>query len=108
MSKMSDLDAKIKSSPTLTRGLNALAKNNWVLSTVFTHPNAVLRLPGISTKTLQVLQEHAIYSGYIHPLVATVQQLLKDEWDAGNNNEPGWHMEPNQTVQLTKRLEKFL
>jgi hypothetical protein len=108
MSKMSDLDLKIKSSPTLTRGLNTLADFNMPLDTVFTNPMGVLRLPGISTKTLQCLQDHAMAVGVVHPLVATVQALLKDEWEAGANNQPGWHMEPNQVMQLTRRLEKFL
>jgi hypothetical protein len=105
---MSDLDAKIKSNPTLTRGLNTLAEYNMPLDAVFINPKGVLRLPGISTKTLQTLQEHALSIGVVHPLVATVKALLNDEWEAGVNNQPGWHHEPNQILQLTKRLEEWL
>jgi hypothetical protein len=108
MSKMSDLDLKIKTSPTLRRGLSTLADFNMPLDTVFTNPMGVLRLPGISTKTLQCLEDHALAVGVVHPLVKLVQQLLKDEWESGANNQPGWHMEPNQLIQLSRRLEKFL
>lgn len=89
MSKMSDLDLKVRSNPTLTRGLNSLTKYKIPLSAVFTNPNGVLRLPGISTKTLQSLQEHALSVGVVHPLDALVQQLLKDEWEAGADCMPG-------------------
>lgn len=74
------------------------------MSAVFTP----LHLPGIGRKTLQTLQEYAVEVGVVHPLVSLVQQLLKDEWEAGANNLPGWHMEENQIKQLTKMLGDYL
>jgi len=108
MSKMSDLDLKIKSNPTLRRGLNAMADAKYPLATALSNPNAVLALPGVSVKVLYELKQHALDIGYTHPLVAAVQRLLKDEWEAGANNQPGWHHEPNQVMQLTRRLEDWL
>ncbi len=108
MSKMSDLDAKIRSNPTLMRGLKALDDYDLPLSAVFTDKRAVLSLPGISKKTLQTLQEHAKEIGLVHPLIALVQNLLKEEWEAGANNMPGWHMEANQIKQLSKLLGEYL
>lgn len=101
---MSNLNAKIRSNPTLTRGLKALEEYDMPMSAVFTP----LHLPGIGRKTLQTLQEYAVEVGVVHPLVSLVQQLLKDEWDAGANNMPGWHMEENQIEHLTKMLGDYL
>ncbi len=93
-----------KPNPTLTRGLKALEEYDMPLSSVFTP----LHLPGIGRKTLQTLQEYAVEIGVVHPLVPLVQQLLKEEWEAGANNMPGWHMEANQIKQLTKMLGEYL
>lgn len=94
----------MKSNPTLTRGLKALEEYDMPLSAVFT----TTHFPGVGRKTLQTLREYAIEIGVAHPLVALVQQLLKDEWEAGANNMPGWHMEANQIKQLTKMLGDYL
>jgi len=96
--------SKTNSNPTLTRGLKALEEYDMPMSAVFTP----LHLPGIGRKTLQTLQEYAVEVGVVHPLVSLVQQLLKDEWEAGANNMPGWHMEENQIKQLTKMLGEYL
>jgi hypothetical protein len=96
--------SKTNSNPTLTRGLKALEEYDMPMSAVFTP----LHLPGIGRKTLQTLQEYAVEVGVVHPLVSLVQQLLKDEWEAGANNLPGWHMEENQIKQLTKMLGDYL
>lgn len=96
--------SKTHNNPTLTRGLKTLDDYDLPLAAVFTP----LHLPGIGRKTLQCLQEHAIDVGVVHPLVALVQQLLKEEWEAGANNLPAWHMEENQIKQLTKMLGDYL
>jgi len=96
--------SKTNSNSTLTRGLKALEEYDMPMSAVFTP----LHLPGIGRKTLQTLQEYAVEVGVVHPLVSLVQQLLKDEWEAGANNMPGWHMEENQIKQLTKMLGEYL
>jgi len=96
--------SKTNSNSTLTRGLKALEEYDMPMSAVFTP----LHLPGIGRKTLQTLQEYAIDVGVVHPLVSLVQQLLKDEWEAGANNLPGWHMGENQIEQLTKMLGEYL
>ena len=96
--------SKMRSNSTLTRGLKALEEYDMPMSAVFTP----LHLPGIGRKTLQTLQEYAVEVGVVHPLVSLVQQLLKDEWEAGANNLPGWHMEENQIKQLTKMLGDYL
>ena len=96
--------SKTNSNSTLTRGLKALEEYDMPMSAVFTP----LHLPGIGRKTLQTLQEYAVEVGVVHPLVTLVQQLLKEEWEAGANNMPGWHMEANQTTQLTKMLGEYL
>ena len=96
--------SKTNSNPTLTRGLKALEEYDMPMSAVFTP----LHLPGIGRKTLQTLQEYAVEVGVVHPLVTLVQQLLKDEWEAGANNMPCWHMEANQIKQLTKMLGDYL
>ena len=96
--------SKMRSNSTLTRGLKALEEYDMPMSAVFTP----LHLPGIGRKTLQTLQEYAVEVGVVHPLVSLVQQLLKDEWEAGANNLPGWHMEENQIKQLTKMLGEYL
>lgn len=105
---MSDLGIRIRSNPTLTRGLAALRDHNVPLQAVLSDPEKVLTLPGISKKTLAALQEYALECGHVHPLVELVQRLLSDEWEAGNNNMPGWHHEPNQLHQLTKLLKGYL
>lgn len=46
-------------------------------------------------------------AGTAHPLVSLVQQLLKDEWEAGANNLPGWHM-GDQWVSLVQQLLKVM
>lgn len=93
-----------KPNPTLTRGLKTLEEYDMPMSAVLTP----LHLPGIGRKTLQTLQEYAKDVGVAHPLVTLVQQLLKEEWEAGANNMPGWHMEENQIEQLTKMLGDYL
>jgi hypothetical protein len=100
--------SKIEENPTLTKGLKALYRANYDLGAVMYCPADVLKVPGIGRKTLKALQDHAVSLGVVHPIVTIVQRLLKDEWEAGANNQPGWHHEPNQIVQLTKRLEQFL
>lgn len=105
MSKMSDLDLKIRLNPTLVRGLNALFDAKYPLGTVLSNPNAVLALPGVSVKLLAVLKQHALDIGYIHPLVALVKQLLNEEWDAGYKGRPV--ASSISAEELTKKLEEY-
>lgn len=96
------------SNSTLTRGLSALNEYGIPLQIVLSNPNVAKTLPGIGKKTLEALQEYALSIGYSHPLVDLVQTLLRDEWEAGANNMPGWHHEENQLRQLTKILKEYL
>jgi hypothetical protein len=50
-------------SSNLTRGLAALKEAGLPLETVFTDPDKVMLLPGISTKIMDDLKEEALYQG---------------------------------------------
>lgn len=61
----------------LTRGLAALKEADLPLETVFTDPDKVMLLPGISTKIMDDLKEEALHQGHImkHPLAKRVKEM---------------------------------
>jgi hypothetical protein len=81
-------------SSNLTRGKAALKEAGLPLETVFTDPDKVMVLPGISTKIMEALKQEALDQGHImkHPLAKRVLQMavmLNDRFIISGENVEG-------------------
>ena len=56
----------------------------------------ILRVPGIGTKSLEILQQDALEKG-APTLLDNIMRLLRQEYLAGAEGVPGWHHQPLTT-----------